>query len=69
MTAPNGNGGLVGAATKLGQSLIGALPPSFIALMVLNLVFLGLILWFIDDQLDTRMRVLSEIIQRCLVRP
>ena len=63
------NGGIAGAATKIGQSLITALPPSFILLLALNVLLLWIVLHFIDDQLDVRMKVLSDIVERCMARP
>jgi hypothetical protein len=61
---PNGN--LVGAASRLGQSLIAALPPAFLMLMLMNTVFLAMVMWFINHQADERSQMASKLIDRCM---
>ena len=50
------------------RSAIDALPRSFLALLVLNVVFLGLLLWFLDRQQVARNAVVSQILDSCLHR-
>ena len=57
---------IAGAATALGRSLIGALPPAFLLLCVVNVIFLGLVMWFLADQIDRRTALVSTIITRCM---
>ena len=58
--------GAVGALTDLGSKLVTALPPSLIALMLINLAFLGLTYWFLTNQMEGRTKLASVIIDRCL---
>lgn len=55
-----------GPVSRLGQSLISALPPAFIVLVLLNLAFLAVIFWFLDDQLTQRDAMARELFHRCL---
>lgn len=57
---------VVGAASKFAQSLVGALPPAFLLLCLLNVVFLGLVMWFLADQIDRRTALVSTVITRCM---
>lgn len=51
---------------SLGSKLIGSLPAQFLMLCVLNMVFLGGLLWFLDKREEARERVLGPIVERCL---
>lgn len=55
-----------GMAARLGQSVIGALPPAFLLLCLINVAFIGTVLWFIDDQLDQRTKLVSTLVDRCM---
>jgi hypothetical protein len=57
--------GLTGLAQSISAGLIGALPPAFLLMCVLNIIFLGLILWFIEHQLDQRMLLANKILDHC----
>ena len=63
-----GNGGIAGAASKLGTALIGALPPAFTLLLLINMVFLGLVMWFIDDQIHQRTELVEQVINHCFAK-
>jgi hypothetical protein len=58
--------GAIGALTDLGGKLVGALPPVFIMLVLLNVAFLGIVLWFLDSQLNQRTKLVNELVNRCL---
>jgi hypothetical protein len=60
------NGTVAGAAARVSQSLIGALPPAFIMLCLVNAIFIASLLYFIDDQLDTRTKMVQAIVERCM---
>lgn len=57
--------GLTGLAASIGNGLISALPPAFLMLCVINLAFLGIILWFIEHQLDQRTLMVNKILDHC----
>lgn len=56
----------IGAATKLGQQLIGALPPAFLLLCVINLAFLAVVLWFLDHLQEQRTAMVGKLVDRCM---
>jgi hypothetical protein len=58
--------GIVGALSGIANGLIGALPPAFLLMCVLNIAFLGLVLWFMNTQLEHRMALATKILDRCL---
>lgn len=64
MSEPNGT--IPGAISRLGQSLIGALPPAFLLLVLINAAFMGVVLWFVDDQMQSRTVLAEKIIDRCM---
>lgn len=55
-----------GAASKLGQALIGALPPAFLLLCLINLAFLGIVMWFLEHQVDSRTEMVGKLMDRCM---
>lgn len=64
-TAPrNGNGsrGVVNAA----KQLLSSLPPAFLSLVLINAAFMGIVLWFLGDQMDSRTALAAKILDRCL---
>jgi hypothetical protein len=60
MTAEEAHG-LIG----LGRQLLAALPAQFLALLVVNLVVVGGLMWHMDSQLEARERVLIKLIENC----
>lgn len=60
------NGTILGRAERLGQSLITALPTQFLFLVLLNCIFLACVMFFLDDQMDSRTQLAGRIIDHCL---
>ena len=54
--------GLVG----LGGKLIAGLPAQFLALVVINVLFLGGLFWFIDARANHTAEVLNQLLSACL---
>lgn len=46
--------------------LAGQLPPAFLFLLMLNIVFMGIIVWFLKDQLDRRDQMAEALFERCM---
>ena len=64
MTATgNGNGGLLASVS---DKLIRALPPAFLLLVILNIVFMGVAAWTFQHNTEIRNQMLSRIIDNCL---
>jgi hypothetical protein len=58
--------GVFGAMSALGQSLIGALPPAFLMLLIVNLVFLAMVMWFVEHNSEQRVAIVKDIVDSCL---
>jgi hypothetical protein len=58
----NGAGLLAGVSDKL----IRALPPAFLLLVLLNVVFLGVASWVFQHNTAARNAMLERIIENCL---
>jgi hypothetical protein len=54
-------------STKVGD-LLATLPPAFMLLLVINLVFLGAFVWFESNLTAARLHLLDKIITACLGR-
>jgi len=61
--------GIASSVTRLGQSLVSALPPAFILLVLINIVFLGVVMWFLDSETEQRMVLVDKLLERCLSTP
>ena len=61
---PSNAGLLAGVSEKL----IRALPPAFLLLVILNILFLGLAAWTFQHNTDVRNVMLTKIIEQCLTR-
>lgn len=48
------------------RSVLSGLPPAFIMLCLINVLFLGLALRFIEHQVDVRTALVGKIIENCL---
>lgn len=59
--------GLTAAVNDLGRRLITALPPAFLMLALMNLAFIGLVLWFLDQQMEHRFALANRILDGCLL--
>jgi hypothetical protein len=55
-----------GTIARLGQAIITTLPPAFLLLCLINAAFIVLVLWFIDDQLDQRTKLVGQLVERCM---
>jgi hypothetical protein len=63
----NGNGRRNGVIISVSDKLIRALPPAFLVMLVLNIVFIGVIAWVFDHNAAARNELLTKIIERCLL--
>jgi len=51
--------------SRVSEKLIGVLPPAFLMLLLINSAFLGVVLWFLDAQIDQRTHLVERIIDHC----
>jgi hypothetical protein len=71
MTTPPPEGphkpGVTATLAALGHQLVSILPPAFLLVIILNVLFLGVITWVADRNAETRNQLLTKIIERCLL--
>ena len=58
-----------GLLAGISERLIRVLPPAFLMLIVLNIVFLGVFWWVFDHNTTARAELLNRIVEKCLLRP
>jgi hypothetical protein len=67
MTPPPPENG--GTLVRLSERLIRVLPPAFLLLIVMNILFLGAIAWVVDHNSEARNTLLTRIVEKCLLQP
>lgn len=55
-----------GMLVNISEKLIRVLPPAFLLMIVLNIVFLGMNYWVFSHNADARNVLLTKIIDTCL---
>ena len=64
---PNvGGGTILGAVSKLGAQVVNALAPQFLALILINIIFVGLLVWHIDARADHTREIMQQLLDKCL---
>ena len=51
---------------SVSEKLIRVLPPAMVALILLNIVFLGTTMWLVQHNADYRNTLLTKIVDSCL---
>ena len=67
MAAENGNG-KAGAVASISSSLIKALPPAFLLLILMNIIFMGVAAYVFQHNTEIRNQMIQRIIESCLQR-
>ncbi len=62
----NGHTTIVQAGIKLGQSVVHGLAPQFLALIIVNVLFLAGLFWFVDARATHTASVLDQLLRACL---
>ena len=64
MTEPNN--GKAGLLAGVSEKLIRALPPAFLLLVLMNIIFLGVASYVFSHNTEVRNTMLTKIIESCL---
>ena len=56
---------LLGLAARVGDQLVTTLPPAFLLLILINVAFLGLTMWFLEGEIGAKSALIDKIIDRC----
>ena len=57
-----------GMLSSLSERLVSALPPQFLALLLINAMALGLLFWFVDARAKHTAQVLNQLLTACLAK-
>jgi hypothetical protein len=63
---PDGNGTVTGAVSRIAHHVIAALSPQFLALIIINMMFLGVFVWHVDARADHTVDVIQQLLNSCL---
>ncbi len=61
--------GLAEDVADVAKNITSTLPPSFVALLVINLFFVLGMLWFMHDIAITRIEAVTKIVSACVQQP
>jgi hypothetical protein len=65
----NGNGnGRGGVLVAVSEKLIRVLPPAFLLLIIINVLFLGVMMWVFNHNAEARTELLTKIVEKCLLQ-
>ena len=67
MAEDNGRNTVPGMVADMGRTLVGALPPAFLMLVLLNAAFLTMVVWFLNHQQDQRNTLVSKLVEQCML--
>jgi hypothetical protein len=59
---------MMDAIKSASEQLIKVLPPAFLLLVVINILFLGSVLWVVDHNAEQRNILLTKIVEGCLLK-
>jgi hypothetical protein len=64
---PPRKNGVTATLAALGNQLVAVLPPAFVLLIILNVIFLGVVTYVFDRHAVARNELLTKIVERCLL--
>ena len=59
---------LITSLTNVGTQIVHNLTPQLLALILLNILFIGLLFWFIGARADHTTAVMQQLLDSCLQR-
>jgi hypothetical protein len=57
-----------GMLVSVSEKLIRVLPPAFLLLIIMNMLFLGLLAWLFNHNIEARTELLTKIVEECLLK-
>ena len=58
--------GIISAVTHVGSQVIAALQPQFLALILVNIMFMGVFIWYIDGRARHSVEIIKTLLDSCL---
>lgn len=56
-----------GVIVTISERLIRVLPPAFLLLIIINVLFLGTMMWVFNHNAEARTELLTKIVEKCLL--
>lgn len=66
MTSTEEQHGIVAQVARMGDKLLSTLPPAFLLLVLINILFLGMVMWFLNSQMAQRTAMIEKFADRCM---
>lgn len=60
---------LLQAGARVGETVVRALGPQLLAVVLLNMLFAGLLLWYLDARATHTVMLVDKLLTECLRRP
>lgn len=57
---------VITAASKLGNTVVRSLAPQFLALVLINVMFMGVFVWYLDTRANHAAEVIRQLLAACL---
>jgi hypothetical protein len=58
--------GILEAGVRLGSAVVHSLAPQFLALLLINAVFVGCLFWFVDARARHTVALVNQLLAACL---
>jgi len=59
---------LIQAGAKLGGQVVTSLGGQFLALLLVNIIFLGVVFWFLDARAKYTVALINQLLAACLTK-
>jgi hypothetical protein len=62
----NGHTTVIQAGIKLGSHVVTSLAPQFLALILVNVLFIGALFWYVDARAKHSVDIIEHLLAQCL---
>jgi hypothetical protein len=59
---------LITSLANVGTQILASLTPQLLAIILLNIVFIGLFIWFIDARANHTVMVMQQLLDACILK-
>jgi len=59
---------LITSLANVGTQIVASLTPQLLAIILLNIVFIGLFIWFIDARANHTVMVMQQLLDACMLK-
>ena len=58
--------GVTGAVSRISSQVVSSLKPQFLALILVNAIFMGVFIWYIDARARHAAEIMRQLFETCL---